>query len=149
MKKSSLRAQKVKRTFCSGVSMLRVGKMRLKARPRLGPRPLCLSACMYRGGSATYVVRVIHLQHPTPTLIHLLMALPTPAHTQRSIHVHIMARQIQANQALENDTPSREGARKEDKQASRRAAIRHHIEDSAEFGRLLEVTGSEAVERVE
>lgn len=77
------------------------------------------------------------------------MTLIAPAHAQRRIHVHVVTRQVQRDQSLEDDTPSREGACQEDEQAGCRAAIRHHVEHSAKFCRLFESAGGHAVEGVE
>lgn len=99
--------------------------------------------------SNTHVIRIIHLQHPTPALIHSLVALSAPPHTQRRIHMHIVARQIQADQALEYNTPPRERRRQKHQQASRRAPIRHHIEHRPELGRLLKVPRRKAVQCVQ
>lgn len=56
----------------------------------------------------THPVRVVKMQDPTSAAVDLLVALSTPAHAQRRIHVDIVTRQVKADQSLENDTPSRE-----------------------------------------
>lgn len=77
------------------------------------------------------------------------MTLSTAPHTQRSIHMHIMARQIQTNQALKHQTPARESGRQEHEQTGSGAAIGDHIEDGAKFRGLTEVARGEAIEGVE
>lgn len=131
MKKSSLRAQKVKRTFC----LRRIE-----------------SVDVYQGvkevGREAYIIRVVHLQHPTPALIDLLMALSAPAHAQRRVHVHIMARQIQADQALEDDAPPGECRSQEHKQACCSAPVRHHVQDCTELGGLFKAPCCKSVQRI-
>lgn len=63
--------------------------------------------------------------------------------------MHIMARQIQADQALEDDRPAREGAAQEDQEAGRRAAVGDHVEHGPEGRGLAEVARGEAVDGVE
>lgn len=128
MKNSSLNRQKVKSTFCVLVSRCSVSR---------------------EGSCRTYVVGVIHLQDPTPRLVDLLVTLVAPAHAQRRVHVHVMTGQVEGDQALENDAPAREGARQEDQQTRGGAAVRHHVEDGAELGGLLEMARGDAVEGVE
>lgn len=77
------------------------------------------------------------------------MRLIAPAHSERRIHMNIVAREIQTNQSLEQDRPPRKRAREEDEQARGSAAIGDHVEDRAELGGLVEGTGGVAVEGVE
>ena len=77
------------------------------------------------------------------------MALPLPAHAERRIHVHIMAREIQADQSLENHAIRRFRSGQEHQQTRRRAAVGHHIQHSAESRALPELPRREAVERIE
>jgi len=60
-----------------------------------------------------------------------------------------MAREIQAYQSLEQDRPSRPCGAQEYEQASRCAAIRHHVEDSTELGGLVVFSGGDPVEGIE
>ena len=126
MKKSSLRAQNEKRTLWHPDQPFEENET---------PR--------------THFVRVVEVQDPTPARIHLLMALPLPRHGQRRVHVHVMARQIQADQSLEQNRPSRPGRAQEHQQARRRTSIRHHVEHAAELRRLLEPASRVPVEGVE
>ena len=57
----------------------------------------------------TYPVGVIQMQHPTSARIDFLMALALRAHGQSRIHVDVMTGQVQADEPLENYTPSRPG----------------------------------------
>lgn len=63
--------------------------------------------------------------------------------------MHIMTRQIQTDQSLKYDTPSRKRLRQEDKQAGSGTAVSDHIEYGAETGGLGEVTCGVAVDGVE
>lgn len=76
------------------------------------------------------------------------MARVGTANNQGSVHVHVVAGEVERNQALEDDGPSREGRGQEDKQARGGAAIRDHIQDSAKASRLVEGSGSISVESV-
>ena len=106
-----------------------------------------------RGGSRrkgrTYPVGIVQIQNPASRLVDVLVALIRAAHGQSGVHVHIMAREIERDQALEDDGPAGEGGREEDEQAGGRAAIGHHVEDGAEAGRLVEVARGIAVEGIE
>lgn len=63
--------------------------------------------------------------------------------------MHVVAGEVEGNQALEDDSPAREGGREEDEQAGRGAAVRDHVEDGAEARGLLEEAGGVAVDGVE
>lgn len=86
-----------------------------------------------------YPAVVVLVEDPAAAGVDLLVALIGTTHTQRRIHVHVVTGQIQANQALENDSPSGPGGAQEDDQTRGRAAVRHHIQHGAEGGRLVEV----------
>ena len=77
------------------------------------------------------------------------MTLVAPAHAQSGIHVHVVARQIQRDQTLEEDAPPRESACQEDEQARGCATIRHHVEHGTKLCGLLELAGGHAVEGIE
>ena len=77
------------------------------------------------------------------------MALRAAAHAQGSVHVHVVAGQVQRDQPLEDDAPAREGLREEDQQTRRGAAIGDHVEHGAELGTLLIGAGRDAIEGVE
>lgn len=88
MKKTSLRAQKRKRTVCkSQLFAFTTIKWTL---------------------SLTHLIRVVQIQNPAPGLVDFLVAL-TPAHDECGIHMHIVACQVERDQALENKRPSWEG----------------------------------------
>lgn len=71
------------------------------------------------------------------------------AHSQGSIHVHVMAGQIQADQALEDPAVRWLRRRQEDEQARGGAPIGHHIKDRAEARALVVLAGGDAIERVQ
>lgn len=96
----------------------------------------------------THLVGVVHVQEPTAALVDLLVALPL-THAQRSVHVHVVARQIQTDQDLEDDAVPRESAGQENHETGCCAAVRHHVEHSAKLGALLEIAGSEAIKGIE
>jgi hypothetical protein len=100
------------------------------------------------GLGEAYSVCVIHVQNPTPLGINLLVAL-SASHAQTRVHVHVVAGEIQTDQALEDNTPSGKGRRKEHQQAGRGAAVGHHVKDCAECGGLVEMAGSETVKSIE
>jgi hypothetical protein len=126
MKNISFMTQKVKRTFCDRVSF--------------GLR---------QNGRQTYVVGVVLLQDPAPALIHVLVALFAAAHAQRRIHVHIVARQVERDEALEHDAPARESLRQEDEQAGRGASVCDHVQYRTKFGALFEPARCVAVKGIE
>lgn len=100
-------------------------------------------------GREMYLVGVVERQNAATRLVDVLVAVVGAAHGQRRIHVHVVAGKVERNQALEHDGPAREGRRQEDEQARRGAAVRDHVKDGAEAGRLLKVPRSIAVEGVE
>ena len=127
MKKSSLRAQNANNTLCKIFSH---------------------SWLLPTMQAQTHLVRVIQMENPTPALIHLLVTART-RHRQRRIHVHVVARKIQADEALEQQRPSRPRGAEEDEEAGCRAAICDHVQHGAELGGLLKVARGDAVEGVE
>lgn len=56
--------------------------------------------------------------------------------------MNIVAGHIQGDKTLEEERPTGPGRRKEDEEASSGAAIRHHVQNSAELGGLFEVARS-------
>jgi len=56
------------------------------------------------------------MQDVTPAAIDLLVTLSTSTHGQGGVHVDVMAGQVKTDQALEDNTPSREGRSQEDEQ---------------------------------
>lgn len=97
----------------------------------------------------SYLVRVVQVQQPALRLINALVAGVHAANHERGIHVHVVAREVQRDEALEQDGEARERRREEDEQAGGGAAVGHHVKHGAEARRLLEVTRSVAVQRVE
>ena len=76
------------------------------------------------------------------------MTLIRSAHAESSIHMHVMTRQVQAYQTLEQNRPSWEGRAQEDKQACGGATVCNHIKYCSEPGRLLEVPRCDAIQRI-
>ena len=100
-------------------------------------------------GGRKYFIGVVEVQQLRARLIHLLVTLAAPAHRQRRKHVDVMARQVQADQALKQERPARPGGAEEDEQAGRRAAVRHHVQHGAKLGGLAKVARCYAIEGVE
>jgi hypothetical protein len=84
MKKSSLRAQRVNRTFYTEDHQL----MHFFADP-------------WHCTGFTYLVGVVQVQEPILALVNVLMARVGASDYKSSIHVHIVAREVESNQALE------------------------------------------------
>lgn len=77
------------------------------------------------------------------------MALVGSADAQSSVHVHIVTSHVQANQTLEHDSPAGPGGAQENEQARGSAAVRDHIQDGAEGGRLVVVPSSIAIQCIQ
>lgn len=71
------------------------------------------------------------------------------AHDKRGIHMHVMARQIERDEALEHNRKSWECAGQEDQETGCGAAIGDHVQDRSEFGGLVEAPRCQAVKRIE
>lgn len=154
-KKTSLAAQNVNSTFYSGASAMffpqqKQSKIRGCERERECRRRHgrgCSLSPRRGGGTTTYIIRVVQIQDPTPLLLDRLVATNTAV--EGRIHVHVVAREIETNEALEEDGPLRVCRREEAEQACGRAAVRHHVEDGAKLCRLVEGARGVAVEGVE
>jgi hypothetical protein len=96
-----------------------------------------------------YVVGIVLLQDPAPALVDVLVALSAATHAQRRVHVHIVASQIQRNEALENNAPPGKCLRQKDQQTGGGAPVRDHVQYRTELCGLLESTGCVAVEGIE
>lgn len=101
------------------------------------------------GSVDTNLVGVVQVQKPALALVDILVARIRAAHNQSSVHVHVVAGEVECNQALEDDGPSREGRGQEDQQARGSAAVRDHVQDSAKASRLVKSSRSIPVESVE
>ena len=121
-------AQKVKRTFWGGVST-----------------GCSLGASLKGLNTKTYVVGVVLLEQPAPALIHILVALVRASHAQRRVHVHVVARQIQRDEALEHNAPSRERLRQEDELTGCCTPVCDHVQHRTELGALFVCAGCVAV----
>lgn len=97
--------------------------------------------------TTTYIIRVVEVEDAAPLLLDRLVAAHTAV--ERRIHVHVVAREIETDEALEEDGPLCVCRGEEAEQTRGRAAVRHHVEDRAELCRLVECAGGIAVEGVE
>jgi hypothetical protein len=129
MKKSSLRAQQTKRTHWCSLSDLNSPKERHSL-------------------IATYLVGVVKM-HDAVLGRYVLVALALSAHDQSSVHVHVVASKVQADQTLEDHRVCGLRSGEEDQQASSRAAIGDHIQNGTEPRRLLELARSHAIQSIE
>lgn len=77
------------------------------------------------------------------------MALVLPSHAEGSIHVDVVAGEVEGDEPLEEDGPARPGGREENEEAGGRAAVRHHVQNSAELGRLFKIPRGISVQCVE
>lgn len=90
-----------------------------------------------RQGNQAYPVGVVEVEEPALGLVNVLVAGIGAAYDESRVHVHIVAGEVECDEALEDDGPAGESGRQEDEQAGRSAAVRHHVEDSTEARRLL------------
>ena len=133
MKKSSLPAQKMKRTvYCISLAF-----------------PFSSEHANWMDVRQAYPIRIVLLQNPASALIDALVTLITTAHRERRVHVNVMACKIQTDQSLEEDGPARESRCQEDEQARCRAAISDHIQYSTKLCGLIKGTGGVSIERIE
>jgi hypothetical protein len=65
------------------------------------------------------------------------MALTRGPHGQRRVHVDVMTGEIEADQALENDTPSGKGGCQKYQQTGSGATISYHIQHGTKRGGLV------------
>lgn len=128
MKKSSFRAQQTKRTHCVGL--------------------LDLQMLVNCGNSSTYLVGVVKV-HDAILGRHILVALALSAHDQGSVHVHVVAGEVQADQTLEDHRVCGLCSGQEDQQTSGSAAIGDHVQDCAETGGLLELARGHTIQSIE
>lgn len=64
--------------------------------------------------TVSYLAGVVLVHNPATARIDLLMALAGSAHTQGSVHVHVVAGHVQADETLEEDGPSGPGGAQKD-----------------------------------
>lgn len=94
MKKSSFRAQTLKRTFYSRKSTIRQGWHTFS-----------------EGG--TNLIGVVQVEQPALRLVDVLMARINATNNKSSVHMHVMAGKVECDEALEDNSPSWEGRGKE------------------------------------
>lgn len=63
--------------------------------------------------------------------------------------MHVMTRQVQTDQRLEQDGPFWIRRGQEAKQAARRTSVGDHVQHSTKLGRLIVLAGSIAIEGIE
>lgn len=128
MKKSSLAAQKTNKTVCKQVSQM---------------------VSENQKSTKTHLVGVVQVQEPTAALVDILVTGIGASHGQGGIHMNVVAREVEGEEHLENNGPSRERARQENKQARSGAPISDHVEDGTEARRLLESARGVTVEGIQ
>lgn len=128
MKKSSLRAQQMNRTVL--VIKSAIGQLQ-------------------RVRYSSHLAVVVLVQSPVSTGVDLLVALVGSTTAQSGVHVHVVARHVQADQSLEDNGPPRPCGAQKDQQTRRGAAICHHVQDRTESGRLIEVSGSISIQCIQ
>lgn len=97
----------------------------------------------------THPIGIVEIENEAPRLVDVLVTFIRAAHGQSRVHMHVVAGHVEGDQALEDDGPPGEGGGEEDEQAGRRAAVRDHVEHSAEAGGLVKVASGIPVEGVE
>lgn len=71
------------------------------------------------------------MQDPASALVDLLVT-GAATHFQRRIHVNVVGCEIQTDQSLEDNAPSRESLCQKHKETGCGASVRDHVEDSTE-----------------
>lgn len=129
MKKSSLNRQTVKSTFYQHVSfgVLLIDVMLLMA----------------------YQIRVVYPHRPRPVLANFFMALIRRTHHQRGIHMHIVTRKIQTNQALKQYTPRGISDCEKHQETCLGTPIDGHIQHGSKLRRLIEFACYHTINGVE
>lgn len=95
-----------------------------------------------------YLAVVVLVENPASLGIDLLVAHVRAAHAESGVHVHIVTGHVQADQALEDDGPTRPRRAQEHQQTSSSATISHHVQHCAECSRLVEVSRSISIQRI-
>ena len=96
-----------------------------------------------------HFVGIVEVQDPAARLVDIFMAFAGATHGQGRIHVHVMAGQVERNQALKDDGPAGESRCEEDEQARCCTSIGDHVKKSAEASRLVKVARGITVESIE
>lgn len=96
-----------------------------------------------------YLVGVVQIQKPVLALVNVLVARVGATDHEGSIHVHVVAGEVNGNQTLEENSPSRESGRQEDEEAGGGAAISDHVKHGTKASRLFENSGSIAIDCIE
>ena len=77
------------------------------------------------------------------------MRFSLSTHRKRSIHMHVMACEIQAYQPLEDHAICRLRGRQEYQQTGRRATVGDHVQHRTKAGRLLKLARCKAIQSIE
>lgn len=147
MKKSSLRKQKMKRTVC--VVFVSDEARNTLCTSRLSRDEKKAKRKENKIKNTTNLVGVVKVQEPALTLVDILVTRVGATDKESSIHVNVVAGEVEGDKGLEENGPSREGRGEEDEQAGGGATVSDHVENGAESGRLLKGTGSVAIEGIE
>lgn len=97
----------------------------------------------------TYLATVVEVHNTAPRCSDILVTLCLSSHDQSSIHVHVMAGQVQRNQSLKDHAVCGLRCRQKDQQASGRAAISDHVQHSSKPSALFIFSCSDSVERIQ
>lgn len=108
-----------------------------------------VSTASSSAGRETYLVGVVLVHDPASRCPDILVALALASHRERGIHVHVVAGEVQADQALEDYGISRLSGRQKDEQACGRATICHHVQHGAEARTLLELPRCHSIQSVQ
>lgn len=99
--------------------------------------------------NSAYPAGVILVQDPAAARVDLLVALRRATHAQRSVHVHVVASQVQTDQALKQDRPPRPGRAQEDQKTRGGAPIRDHVEHTTKSRGLVVESRKISIQRIE
>lgn len=97
----------------------------------------------------SYLAVVVLVENPASLGIYLLVAHVRAAHAESGVHVHIMTGHVQADQALEDDGPTRPRGAQEHQQTSSSTTISHHVQHCAKCSRLVKVSCGIAIQRIQ
>lgn len=61
------------------------------------------------GNGDAYLVVVVEMQQTAAALLDFFVALAAVTHGERGVHVHVVASEVQADEALEEQRPSGKG----------------------------------------
>lgn len=97
----------------------------------------------------TFLCEVAPASRDAYLAIPLAPSAPQLPHPIRALHVHVMRRQIQRNQALAQKRIFGPRGAQITQQTTRRAPIRHHIQYRSKLGRLVEGPSRKPIQGIE